>query len=342
MVRAEILQGCRIAANELRIDVCPILESCGIAPQLVDRPQGHIEKPRLVRFLQEVATGHDCPHYGLLVGLYQPSLSFGPPAHLVKLAPTVRAALENVVRFVQLYTEGVTFDLSVTGDVAHFSRTNCYQYDISPVQLDMLGMVQVLKMLQGITAGDFHALSLAFDQPSPGNTVLVSGFFDCPVSFQQPVNRIAFPANVLELGVPTADEELLLIIEAYFASQIVEKGQAKDVVSRTKGYITSSLGSGACSLESCAQRFHVHPRTLQRDLARRGYTFKNLILSARMELARDYLRESDMPLTEIAEMLGYRNGSAFTRAFKREIGWTPLQWRAKRRGASPPTMSRTR
>ena len=71
----------------------------------------------------------------------------------------------------------------------------------------------------------------------------------------------------------------------------------------------------------------MHPRTLQRELRRSGYLFKQLLTDTRVELARTYLRESDLPLYEIAELLGYRNESAFSRAFKTQFGLSPLKWR---------------
>jgi len=60
-------------------------------------------------------------------------------------------------------------------------------------------------------------------------------------------------------------------------------------------------------------------------------------VDTRMNLAREYLRHSQMPLTEVAGILGYENGSAFSRAFKRRHGMSPLQWRndAKKEVDSP-------
>jgi AraC family transcriptional regulator len=47
----------------------------------------------------------------------------------------------------------------------------------------------------------------------------------------------------------------------------------------------------------------------------------------RMERAKELLRDRDVDLTTIANMLGYANQSAFGVALRREIGVTPTEWR---------------
>jgi len=100
-----------------------------------------------------------------------------------------------------------------------------------------------------------------------------------------------------------------------------------------KNYIHSKIGSALCNLDSCAKYMGAHPRALQRDLARNNSGFQQLLLEIRMELAESYLQNSEMSLSDLTELLGYRNLSAFSRAFKATHGASPLQWRAEHTGA---------
>jgi AraC-like DNA-binding protein len=45
--------------------------------------------------------------------------------------------------------------------------------------------------------------------------------------------------------------------------------------------------------------------------------------SLRIDLAKRYLQEKNLPISEIAWLLGYRETSAFNHAFKRWTGSTP-------------------
>jgi len=61
-----------------------------------------------------------------------------------------------------------------------------------------------------------------------------------------------------------------------------------------------------------------------------------LVLTTRIDLATALLRESDLPLAEIADRCGFYDQAAFTRTFARLTGRTPAQFRRAqldRRGA---------
>jgi AraC-like DNA-binding protein len=87
-----------------------------------------------------------------------------------------------------------------------------------------------------------------------------------------------------------------------------------------------------------------HPWTLE-ELARSAGTsrsvlaerFQHLMGSSpmqyltqwRMLLASNLLRRSNAPLARIAEDVGYKTDTAFSRAFRREFGVPPAKWRAQ-------------
>ena len=47
----------------------------------------------------------------------------------------------------------------------------------------------------------------------------------------------------------------------------------------------------------------------------------------RLQTARQYLRETGKTVAQLAYAVGYESGEAFSRAFKREYGLSPAQWR---------------
>ena len=64
-----------------------------------------------------------------------------------------------------------------------------------------------------------------------------------------------------------------------------------------------------------AAQFGVHRHTLYRRLAAAGCTYEQLLEQSRQRLATRLLQETDMPVSEIASMLGYAAQGNFTRAF---------------------------
>lgn len=59
-----------------------------------------------------------------------------------------------------------------------------------------------------------------------------------------------------------------------------------------------------------------------------GQSTKQYIQSRRIEEAKRLLRYTDLPVSDIADRLGFDTASYFVRAFSRQTGTTPLQFRA--------------
>ncbi len=86
--------------------------------------------------------------------------------------------------------------------------------------------------------------------------------------------------------------------------------------------------------ESVAARLHCSRRTLNRRVSKLGKTFQQVQDECRLELAQSYLKDRQLSLSDITELLGYSEQAAFTRAFKRWTGRTPAQFRRQVTGVS--------
>jgi AraC family transcriptional regulator, regulatory protein of adaptative response / methylphosphotriester-DNA alkyltransferase methyltransferase len=83
-----------------------------------------------------------------------------------------------------------------------------------------------------------------------------------------------------------------------------------------------------------AWRLSVSPRQLQRIFTdRAGMGFRSYLTAVRMSNAAELLGATDMPVKDVAERVGYRDPSQFTKAFKRTHALSPSEWRGRHRGA---------
>lgn len=55
--------------------------------------------------------------------------------------------------------------------------------------------------------------------------------------------------------------------------------------------------------------------------------FSKLLVRKRIKKAKEFLRETEMRIYEIAESTGYNDVKYFNRVFKKETGATPIQYR---------------
>ena len=82
----------------------------------------------------------------------------------------------------------------------------------------------------------------------------------------------------------------------------------------------------------CMSRWHFS-RSFKRDY---GITFKEFVIRERIVRAKALLGQSNASVTEIAHAVGFNELSNFTRAFTRESGVGPRQFRKQIRGEAPP------
>jgi transcriptional regulator GlxA family with amidase domain len=64
-----------------------------------------------------------------------------------------------------------------------------------------------------------------------------------------------------------------------------------------------------------------------RLLASEKCTFSEILDALRLDLAKSYLREENLPMSQVAWLLGFAEASAFFHAFKRWTGKTPRHLR---------------
>jgi AraC-like DNA-binding protein len=96
---------------------------------------------------------------------------------------------------------------------------------------------------------------------------------------------------------------------------------------RIRSAIRVKLPNGAPSLEQIASELRISVSAVQRALTEQGCTYKDALEIMRKNLARVYLEQRQLPLTEVALLLGYSELSAFTRAFTRWTGQSPRAYR---------------
>ncbi|GAB7533700.1 AraC family transcriptional regulator [Pseudomonas sp. 3A(2025)] len=149
----------------------------------------------------------------------------------------------------------------------------------------------------------------------------------CPVSFEQSAVSIVIPLSVLALPINTHDTYLMRLMEQRAESMARVLPQPDEILSSLKTAIVLALQEGEPKFERICQKMGISSRSVYRHLQERGMTFKAILNQIRLNLALDYLANPNLQLREIAQLLGYAEQSAFSRAFKSWHQVTPLRYR---------------
>jgi len=151
-------------------------------------------------------------------------------------------------------------------------------------------------------------------------------FFDCPILYGRPRNRLILRVADVDLGFPGHNPELFGIL-APALTQTPRIFDAMSIGERVKDALRSGLAEGRPAIGRVAQALAMSERTLQRRIAEEGTSFRALLLEARQELGHRLLADPAIGIDRAAALLGYRNTSAFHRAFREWEGITPGAWK---------------
>ncbi len=82
-----------------------------------------------------------------------------------------------------------------------------------------------------------------------------------------------------------------------------------------------------------AADFHYSPEYTSRLIKQAtGQTFIQLLTRIRIENAERLLRDTAMPVADIAAVVGYESSEHFIRTFRKHTGETPSAYRQRKRG----------
>lgn len=146
--------------------------------------------------------------------------------------------------------------------------------------------------------------------------------------FGAAANAAHFDAALLRMPVPNADPGLYPVLRQHAERLLGERSAlGAGVAAQVRAALIRVLPQGGARLAAVAAQLGMSPRTLQRKLADAGCGFQEVLDGVRHELARDYLRQREPSLADIAFLLGYQEQSAFTHAFREWSGLNPGAWR---------------
>ena len=159
-------------------------------------------------------------------------------------------------------------------------------------------------------------------------------YFGCPVVCGMAQNAVVFRASDSRLPFQTRNADLLKMLAPQFDVEL-KRNQNDDerFVEQVRRTIQQRLTGYRPGIDVIARELHMSSRTLQRRLQDAGSSFQKILDEARHQMARYYLSNSVLELTEAAYLLGYEDSNSFTRAFRNWEGIPPKHWRAIHQGA---------
>ncbi len=145
----------------------------------------------------------------------------------------------------------------------------------------------------------------------------------------QSTNVLQFESHSLDVPYPRHNPAVERILGQRLAAELANlKRQGSLSLAVERAVRTAALGPCALMpgsfLSQLCSELGMSRSTLHRKLHSEGTSFKQLSRKARLDEAVRLLTETEMPLGEISDRLGFRSQGSFTRFFRREALVSPL------------------
>ena len=285
---------------------------------------GQVPMPLWQSLLQRADRALQRPALGLEIAAGISPRHFGVVGYAALACTTLGEALQRLERFHALVYDVNPAQLRLEGEqviVEWGIACGC------PGQLvDETGVAALVQLARNMTGQALPVSAVHFVNPPPADLAPYTAFFGCPVRFAQRSTRIVLPLHYLQLPLRQADPALLALLDAQ-AEGFLRQQQQGGLLQQCQQALIPLLRDGRASLADLASQLHRSPRTLQRHLGEQGLSFQQLLDDTRRQLAEGYLQDAQLPLSEIAALLGFSEQSAFSRAFAKWHGQSPLRWR---------------
>ncbi|WP_026375999.1 AraC family transcriptional regulator [Aestuariibacter salexigens] len=326
-VRIGALDGYVECLNQLGVSPYGILERVNIIASQLNDPDLMIPYDSLGEVLELTATQLKQPLFGTRLSRFQGLSSVGLIGAYMAQQDTVADALQSAQRFSDMHAHGVSLETQlVTEDLCELTLdmkvNNKQQYP----QLVQLSLGLVSEMIGDMVGKDWKLAKVCLSQSLKEKDRKQLGFiFGCDIMCEFPRDSLVFDAAFLQRKPVTADNLLDTIMEKQFHERRIKNIDHRQLV---KHAINVLLPTGDCSKETIAASLGLHPKKIERLLAKQGCTFRKLLEETRKEIALRSLDQRSSTMMQLALNLGYSDFSAFSRSFKRWTGIPPSQYTA--------------
>ncbi len=306
-------------------DPAPIFRKAGINPALLKKSDARVNISHVDELWRLAVDLLDDPCFGIKMTAHWHPSYVGALGYAWCVSSTLRTAFQRVVRYIHVVTEDLNIKLAETpaglkviADLEKSVFTLPQHHDVVMSVLMHMCRFNYGKQLLPTEVRLAHA--------KPSCDRVIADFFGIPVTYDAPASSITLAYKDVDLKLSSANKELALLHDEFLMKYLIEIKRG-DIVQQIQSIIIENLPSGKVSDNLIARELNLSERSLQRKLKEHGTTFRSVLDEVREMAAIQYIKNPVNTMSDIAFLLGFSEQSAFSRAFKKWTGTSPMKYR---------------
>lgn len=330
LIKTSSLAGFRELVTNLGGDPDTLLQGCHLDPEKVARLEGVISHRAEMCAIARAGQQLDCVDFGLRLALNRDLQMLGPVAAVALTSRSVGDALEKIIEYLHWFSPASVLRLQRDINPGETALI----YDVLEGlpryrQVEDHALVIMLNFMKALLGDDFRPVEVTLNCNSPVSQERYREIFRSQVQLKEEHTALVLKTEDLTRSIHPRDEDLHRLLDL-FTEEVVSDHSIR-LEQQVQHLVENLLPTHNCNLNTIAAQLGFHPRTLQRELASHDISFERLLDEARRTLANQYLAEYEMPLMQVAGLLGYSEQSCLNRACKRWFSCSPTQRRLQLR-----------
>ena len=320
------------------LDVLPLVEAAGIAPQMLAAPKSRVSSAQYGALWTGIARALDDEFFG------QDShpMRSGSFIAMTQCALTARngaQALSRSLGFMRLVLDDLS--AQVTSEPNRVRITFSHREGTPPPTMFAYAtyFILVYGLVCWLVGRRIPLLAARFRCAEPAAAQEYRLMFCDDMRFAQDASYVDLPPDFLELPVIQTTQTIKPFLRDAPGNFIVKYRNPGSLAARVRKMLRALPMASWPAADQIALRLHVAEATMRRHLKQEGYTYQSIKDDLRRDIAIAELQDSRRSIAEIATRVGFAEPSAFHRAFRKWTGMRPTDYRLARTDLTRPPES---